>query len=176
MYSLKPIHFSSSTTVPNYHPVHCAFDNQRYQQITEQTNKQVKSRNKKKRTPSHKFATAPPPLNSEALTKENPQQSTMASIPTSASVHESTVIEAPLSKVWHYIKLGEIGSFWSAIKSSEVVKGTSPETDVVQWVFQDGTEIQVKQEEHSVSNSSAQCIFRINQPILSCIAHIPHYF
>ncbi|KAI4859045.1 hypothetical protein F4820DRAFT_454276 [Hypoxylon rubiginosum] len=74
------------------------------------------------------------------------------SIPTSTSVVESAVIKAPLSHVWHHIKLQNFSSFWSALKSSQFVKGTSEETDVVQWVFNDGTQLEVKQEEHSTIN------------------------
>ncbi|KAK6956795.1 hypothetical protein Daesc_002075 [Daldinia eschscholtzii] len=74
------------------------------------------------------------------------------SIPTSTSVVESAVIEAPLSHVWHHIKLQDFSNFWSALKSSQYVKGTSDETDVVKWTFKDGTELEVKQEEHSTIN------------------------
>lgn len=42
-------------------------------------------------------------------------------------------------------------AFWSALKQSEVVK-SQEETDLVKWTFNDGTELEVKQEEHSVSN------------------------
>ncbi|KAI1141848.1 Bet v1-like protein [Hypoxylon sp. FL0543] len=74
------------------------------------------------------------------------------SIPTSTSVVESAVIKAPLSHVWHLIKLQDFANFWSALKSSQWVKGTSDETDVVQWTFKDGTQLEVKQEEHSTIN------------------------
>ncbi|KAI1763924.1 hypothetical protein GGR53DRAFT_496050 [Hypoxylon sp. FL1150] len=73
-------------------------------------------------------------------------------IPTSTSVVESAVIKAPLSHVWHHIKLQNFSNFWSALKSSQFVKGTSDETDVVQWVFKDDTQLEVKQEEHSTIN------------------------
>jgi hypothetical protein len=72
-------------------------------------------------------------------------------IPTSTSVVESTVIKAPLSHVWHFIKLENFDKFWSALKSSEVVKGVSQDTDVIRWTFKDGSVVEVKQEEHSVS-------------------------
>ena len=39
------------------------------------------------------------------------------------------------------------------MKSSEWVKGASDETDVVKWSFKDGTELEVKQEEHSVRSN-----------------------
>ncbi|KAI1411105.1 Bet v1-like protein [Hypoxylon sp. FL1857] len=74
------------------------------------------------------------------------------SIPTSTSVVESAVIKAPLSHVWHLIKLQDFANFWSALESSQYVKGTSDETDVVQWTFKDGTRLEVKQEEHSTIN------------------------
>ena len=41
---------------------------------------------------------------------------------------------------------------WSAVNKSEFVKGASEETDIVKWSFKDGTVLEVKQEEHSVSN------------------------
>ncbi|KAL9120643.1 MAG: hypothetical protein Q9187_002803 [Circinaria calcarea] len=72
-----------------------------------------------------------------------------SSIPTSTSVTESAVIEAPLSQVWHLIKLQDFPNFWTKLSKSEHIKGTSPETDVVKWTFKDGTELDVKQEEHS---------------------------
>ena len=72
-------------------------------------------------------------------------------IPTSASVSESAVISASLSQVWHLIKLQDFHVFWSKLSKSEYVKGASPETDVVKWTFKDGTVLDVKQEEHSVS-------------------------
>ncbi|EAA32891.1 Bet v1-like protein [Neurospora crassa] len=64
-------------------------------------------------------------------------------------VVESAVIKAPLSFVWHFIKLQEFDKFWSAISKAEHVKGTSEETDIVRWTFKDGNVIEVKQDEHS---------------------------
>lgn len=75
----------------------------------------------------------------------------MSRIPTSTSVTESAVIEAPMSAVWHLIKLQNFASFWSKLEKSEWVKGVSEETDIVRWSFKDGTVLEVKQEEHSVS-------------------------
>lgn len=76
--------------------------------------------------------------------------SSNTNIPTSTSVLESVVIRAPLSKVWHFIKLQDFGVFWSALSKSEVVKDANNETDVFKWTFKDGTVYEVKQEEHSV--------------------------
>lgn len=73
-----------------------------------------------------------------------------ARIPTSTSLTESSVIAAPLSAVWHLIKLQDFHTFWSKLSKSEHVKGASPETDIVKWTFKDGTVLDVKQEEHSV--------------------------
>lgn len=73
-------------------------------------------------------------------------------IPTSTSVTESSVIAAPLAQVWHLIKLQEFDKFWTKIDKSQQVKGASPETDIVKWYFKDGTEQEVKQEEHSVQS------------------------
>jgi hypothetical protein len=75
------------------------------------------------------------------------------SIPTSTSVSESAVIDASFSDVWHLIKLQDFSKFWSKLDKSEFVKGTSEETDIVKWTFKDGTELEVKQEEHSVSDA-----------------------
>jgi hypothetical protein len=74
----------------------------------------------------------------------------MSAIPTSTSVSESAVIRAPLSAVWHLIKIQDFSKFWSALSGSEYVKGASEETDIVKWTFKDGSEVEVKQEEHSV--------------------------
>ncbi|KAK3987565.1 hypothetical protein QBC44DRAFT_331138 [Cladorrhinum sp. PSN332] len=68
---------------------------------------------------------------------------------TTNEVIESAVILAPLSHVWHFIKLGEFDKFWPAIKKAEQVKGVSDDTDVVRWSFQDGNVVEVKQDEHS---------------------------
>lgn len=37
------------------------------------------------------------------------------------------------------------------------MQGASPETDIVKWTFKDGTEQEVKQEEHSVQPFHAAC-------------------
>lgn len=83
-------------------------------------------------------------------------------IPTSSSVTESTVIQAPLSAVWHLIKLQDFDKFWAKLEKSEHVDGTSPEAFVVKWTFKDGTVQEVKQEEHSVD------IFSLLFMLLSC--------
>ena len=75
----------------------------------------------------------------------------MSSITTSSSVSESAVIEAPLAAVWHLIKLPDFANFWTSLSKSEgVTNSTSPEADVAKWTFKDGTQLEVKQEEHSV--------------------------
>jgi hypothetical protein len=76
-------------------------------------------------------------------------------IPTSTSVTESAVISAPFSSVWHRIKLESFSDFWTALAKTETVKGASPDTDIVKWVFKDGTELEVKLEAHSVGFPSA---------------------
>jgi hypothetical protein len=78
-------------------------------------------------------------------------------IPTSTSVKESAVIEASFSDVWHLIKIQDFGHWWSKLSNSEFVKGASPDTDIVRWTFKDGTVLEVKQEEHSVSDLERQC-------------------
>ncbi|KAK8194400.1 hypothetical protein M8818_007590 [Zalaria obscura] len=89
------------------------------------------------------------------------------SIPTSTSVVESAVIKAPLSHVWHYIKLQDFSKFWGALSKSEAVKGTSEETDIVRWSFKDGSEVEVKQEEHSTLNHYITYSVITAQPELS---------
>ncbi|KAK1704331.1 uncharacterized protein CLUP02_04434 [Colletotrichum lupini] len=87
-------------------------------------------------------------------------------IPTSTSVVESAVIKAPLSHVWHFIKLQKFQNFWSALKGSEFVKAQE-ETDIVRWTFQDGTVLEVKQEEHSTINHYITYSVITSQPELS---------
>ena len=70
-------------------------------------------------------------------------------VATTNEVIESAVIRAPLSHVWHFLKLAEFDKFWGAIKKSEHVKGVSDETDTVRWTFKDGNVVEVKQDEHS---------------------------
>lgn len=100
---------------------------------------------------------------------------TTANIPTSTSVLESVVIKAPLSHVWHFIKLHNFSAFWSALSKSEVVTGASNETDVFKWTFKDGTVYEVKQEEHSVRSPLPMpvCTFR-TPSILTNIQSINH--
>ncbi|KAF2231384.1 Bet v1-like protein, partial [Viridothelium virens] len=90
-----------------------------------------------------------------------------SNIPTSTSVLESAVIEAPLSKVWHLIKIQEFDKFWSAIQSADYVKGASSETDIVKWKFTDGTELEVKQEEHSAIDHYITYSVITSQPALT---------
>ena len=92
--------------------------------------------------------------------------SSSSTIPTSTAVIESAVIRAPLSHVWHHIKLQDFSNFWSALQTSEFVKGVSNEADVVKWTFKDGTIVEVKQEEHSVGYVPPTKI-RIHRPRLS---------
>jgi len=75
-------------------------------------------------------------------------------VPTSSSVAVATVIEAPLTSVWHQIKLQDFSKWWSQLTTSEFVKGASEEADIVRWTFKDGTKLDVKQEEHSTINHS----------------------
>ncbi|KAK2063260.1 Bet v1-like protein [Colletotrichum caudatum] len=89
-----------------------------------------------------------------------------STIPTSTSVVESAVIKAPLSHVWHFIKLQNFQGFWSALKGSEFVKAQE-ETDIVRWTFKDGTVLEVKQEEHSTINHYITYSVITSQPELS---------
>jgi hypothetical protein len=99
----------------------------------------------------HTLYTQIPNTHSKPTPKIQLNPFTMPAIPTSTSVSESAVIDAPFSDVWHLIKLQDFSKFWSKLEKSEFVKGASPETDVVQWTFKDGQTLEVKQEEHSVS-------------------------
>lgn len=76
------------------------------------------------------------------------------SVATTNEVIESAVIKAPLSHVWHFIKLPAFDKFWTAIKKAEYMRGVSDETDVVKWTFADGNVVEVKQDEHSVGSAS----------------------
>ncbi|KAK0636598.1 hypothetical protein B0T17DRAFT_481064 [Bombardia bombarda] len=73
----------------------------------------------------------------------------MATIATTNEVIESAVIRAPLSNVWHFLKIGEFDKFWPALKSCEPVKGYIDEANVTQWTYQDDTIVNVKLDEHS---------------------------
>ncbi|KAF1980399.1 Bet v1-like protein [Bimuria novae-zelandiae CBS 107.79] len=90
-----------------------------------------------------------------------------ARIPTSTSVSESAVIEAPFSAVWHLLKLHDFDKFWSKLEKSEAVESASPETDVVKWTFKDGTVLDVKQEEHSAIDHYITYSVISSQPALS---------
>lgn len=94
----------------------------------------------------------------------------MSRIPTSTSVTESAVIEAPMSAVWHLIKLQNFASFWSKLEKSEWVKGVSEETDIVKWSFKDGTVLEVKQEEHSTIDNYITYSVISSKPALSYTA------
>lgn len=81
-------------------------------------------------------------------------------VATTNEVIESAVIRAPLSHVWHFLKLAEFDKFWGAIQKSEYVKGVSDETDIVRWTFKDGNVVEVKQDEHSVGSVPLSAILR----------------
>merc|ERR1712134_237905 len=88
-------------------------------------------------------------------------------IPTSSSVIESAVIEAPFSNVWHLLKLQDFAKFYNALDKSEGVKGASPDTDIVKWSFKDGTVLEVKQEEHSTIDHYITYSVISSQPAIS---------
>ncbi|KAL8742793.1 MAG: hypothetical protein Q9190_004783 [Brigantiaea leucoxantha] len=88
-------------------------------------------------------------------------------IPTSTSVTESAVISAPLSHVWHLLKLQDFHTFWSALSKSDYTKGTSSETDIITWTFKDGTVLNIKQEEHSTINHFITYSIIASQPALT---------
>jgi hypothetical protein len=73
-------------------------------------------------------------------------------VPTSCEVVESTVIDAPICKVFEKVKsLDRFSAFWTELSRCRTIKGDNPEDDTFEWVFHDGTELLVKREEFSVS-------------------------
>ncbi|GAA5834084.1 hypothetical protein JCM3766R1_004453 [Sporobolomyces carnicolor] len=93
----------------------------------------------------------------------------MSSPVTGNYVVESAVIKAPLAKVWHLIKLQDFSKWWtSALASSQLAdKGVSSEADVFTWKFKDGTQLDVKQEEHSSIRHSVTYSVITSEPALS---------
>jgi hypothetical protein len=66
-------------------------------------------------------------------------------IPVATEVRESAVISAPVDDLWNLIQLPNVASFWTNLKEVQ------SSANVTKWTFQDGTVLDVKQEEHSVS-------------------------
>ncbi|GAA5926507.1 uncharacterized protein JCM15063_000295 [Sporobolomyces koalae] len=92
----------------------------------------------------------------------------MSSPVTSNQTVQSAVIQAPLAKVWHLVKLQDFAKWWSALESSQLAdKGVSSEADVFTWKFKDGTSVQVKQEEHSSLRHSITYSVITAEPALS---------
>jgi hypothetical protein len=91
------------------------------------------------------------PSTGRSVVSSTSKMSSNTPIPTSTAVLESAVIKAPLAKVWHHIKLQDFSTFWSALSKSEWLTDADPEAQIVKWTFKDGTVLEVKQEEHSVS-------------------------
>ncbi|POY75443.1 hypothetical protein BMF94_1515 [Rhodotorula taiwanensis] len=113
----------------------------------------------------------------------------MSSPATGNFVSVSAVIRAPLTSVWHLIKLQDFAKWWSALeKSAPAEKGVSGEADVYSWTFkasqvecwsarnretdlhptheQDGTSLLVKQEEHSaLRHSISYSVVTSEQPL-----------
>ncbi|GAA5906390.1 hypothetical protein JCM6882_002717 [Rhodosporidiobolus microsporus] len=81
---------------------------------------------------------------------------------------ESAVINAPLAKVWHLIKLQNFSEWLSALASSgPAPKGVSDEADVFEWKFKDGTTLHIKQEEHSSLRHSISYSVIASEPALT---------
>ncbi|KAK3905645.1 hypothetical protein C8A05DRAFT_41448 [Staphylotrichum tortipilum] len=70
-------------------------------------------------------------------------------IATTNEVIESAVIKAPLSFVWHFVKLLDFQKFWTAVNKADRIKGATADTDVIRWTFKDGSSVEVKQDEYS---------------------------
>jgi len=64
-------------------------------------------------------------------------------IPVATEVRESAVISAPVDDLWNLIQLPNVASFWTNLKEVQ------SSANVTKWTFQDGTVLDVKQEEHS---------------------------
>jgi len=70
---------------------------------------------------------------------------------TSTQVVESTIVDAPLWRVWDLVKLENFSKFYSGIGKSECIQPCCDGADVIRWTFHDGMVIEVKREEYSVS-------------------------
>ncbi|KAL4965790.1 uncharacterized protein BDV14DRAFT_199564 [Aspergillus stella-maris] len=68
---------------------------------------------------------------------------------TSTLVTESTVINAPLDRIWYLIKLTNFTKFYTGLTKSEIIPAEDEGKDVVKWTFADGTVLLVREEEYS---------------------------
>ncbi|KAK4051617.1 hypothetical protein OIV83_002757 [Microbotryomycetes sp. JL201] len=83
------------------------------------------------------------------------------------SLRRFVCVLQPLAKVWHLIKPEDFAKWWTSLKSSSVDKGTTADTDVYTWTFQDGTKQQVKMEEHSAIRHSITLSVVSSEPALT---------
>lgn len=70
---------------------------------------------------------------------------------TSTSVTESAVINAPVSKVWSMVQLKNFQNFFVDINKTEILPSEDLQKEVIRWTFDDGTVLDVREEEYSVS-------------------------
>ncbi|KAL5905928.1 hypothetical protein ACKVV7_010321 [Pyricularia oryzae] len=68
---------------------------------------------------------------------------------TSTSVTESAVINAPVSKVWRMVQLKNFQNFFVDINKTEILPSEDLQKEVIRWTFDDGTVLDVREEEYS---------------------------
>ncbi|TLD18169.1 hypothetical protein PspLS_10355 [Pyricularia sp. CBS 133598] len=68
---------------------------------------------------------------------------------TSTLVTESAVINAPISKVWPLIQLRNFQNFFVGINKTEVLPSKDFQPEIIRWTFDDGTVLDVREEEYS---------------------------
>ncbi|KAI6369731.1 hypothetical protein MCOR25_004360 [Pyricularia grisea] len=73
----------------------------------------------------------------------------MSSKLTSTLVTESAVINAPVSKVWSLIQLRNFQNFFVGINKTEILSSKDSQSEVIRWTFDDGTVLDVREEEYS---------------------------
>lgn len=76
---------------------------------------------------------------------------------TSTSVTESAVIQAPIYAVWRLVKLKRFIDFFEGIIKSETIHAQDDDNDdreIIRWTFEDGTVLDVVEEEYSVRSFS----------------------
>lgn len=73
--------------------------------------------------------------------------------PTSTSVTESAVINAPLDRIWPLLRLKEFGKFFQGISDTAILPppaGSGDHRDIIRWTFDEGYTLDVQEEEYSV--------------------------
>ncbi|TLS21013.1 uncharacterized protein PpBr36_10741 [Pyricularia pennisetigena] len=68
---------------------------------------------------------------------------------TSTLVTESAVINAPISEIWPLIQLKNFQNFFIGISKTEILPSDDIQPEIIRWTFDDGTVLDVKEEEYS---------------------------